>query len=81
MGLFKRSKPAADAPVTVQRYTSSGKKEVVALDSPKDARKFLNRIAREHQKTPGVTIKPTPNGLTIEGRDGKAVTHYNIEKD
>jgi hypothetical protein len=81
MGLFKRSKPAANEPVTVQRYTGSGKKEVVALDSPKDARKLLNRIAREHGNTPGVTVKGTPNGLTVEGADGKPVTHYNIEKD
>jgi hypothetical protein len=81
MSLFRKSKaPGKNDPVVVQRYTASGKKEVVSLDSPKAARKWLNRIAKEHEKTPGVTVKGTPNGLTVEGADGKPVTHYNIEK-
>ena len=80
--MFGKSKrPGKNDPVVVQRYNESGKKEVATLDSPKDARKFLNRIAKQHGKTPGVVVKPTPNGLTVEGADGKPVTHYNIEKE
>lgn len=68
-------------PVVVQRYDSKGKKEVVSLDSPRAARKWMNKIAKEHEKTPSVTVKGTPNGLTVEGADGKPVTHYGIEKE
>lgn len=80
MAWFGRGR-ATSEPVTVQRYTSSGKKEIVALDSPRAARKLLNKIAREHEGTPGVSIKGTPHGLTVEGKDGKPVAHYQIEKD
>lgn len=68
------------APVVVQRYTPSGKKEVVSLESPKAARKWINNVRKKHEKTPGVTVKDTPNGATVLGADGKPITHYNIEK-
>jgi len=80
MTWFKRPKSAAE-PVTVQQYTKSGKKEVVALESPEAARQFVNKLAKKHGRTPGVTVKGTPHGLTVEDADGKPVTHYNIEKD
>lgn len=81
MGIFRKSKaPSKTEPVVVQRYDSKGKKEVVSLDSPKAARKWLNKVAKEHEKTPGVTAEGTPNGVTLRGPDGKPVTHYNIEK-
>lgn len=80
--MFGKSKrPGKSDPVVVQRYTSSGKKEVVSLDSPRAARRWLNRIAKEHEKTPGTTVEGTPNGLTLRGPDGKPIGHYNIEKD
>jgi hypothetical protein len=80
--MFGKSKrPGKSDPVVVQAYGKSGKKEIVSLDSPRAARKWLNSVGKKHGKTPGVTVEGTPNGLTVKGPDGKPVTHYNIEKE
>lgn len=68
-------------PVTVVQYTKGGKKGIVSLDSPEAGRSFINKVAKKHKNTPGVSMRATPNGASIVDKNGKEIAHYQIEKD